>query len=171
MSARTSTERTIEAEVRAVIEGHRAFLDTECHCFTVVSDTRPGLRYSVFVAAVGETLTWECDHLVQMGVADQARASFVPCKHGALVARRLEREGLLRWDGKAWRPTQKARMLAHRVEVIDHEHGAPSNFQARCSCGWVSNVASLNRASAEDAAERHWKSYQPVEDAFQGLPT
>jgi hypothetical protein len=46
----------------------------------------------------------------------------VPCKHAALAARRLEREGVARWDDGSWRLRERAQvrgarlLLAHTVQ-------------------------------------------------------
>jgi hypothetical protein len=39
----------------------------------------------------------------------------VPCKHAALAARRLEREGLARWDDGTWRLRERAQVRGARL--------------------------------------------------------
>ena len=39
----------------------------------------------------------------------------IPCKHAALAARRLEREGLARWEDGSWRLRERAQVRAARL--------------------------------------------------------
>lgn len=100
----TTVESALAAEVRAVEEGHRARWDDSRRCYSVKSETDPLRSYDLCVEAVIPAtfpirpifLRFDCscpagEH------ADGMRP--VPCKHAALVARRLERERLARWDG------------------------------------------------------------------------
>ncbi|HYN18345.1 MAG TPA: SWIM zinc finger family protein, partial [Actinomycetes bacterium] len=56
----------------------------------------------------------------------------VPCKHAALAARRLEREGLARWDDGRWRLRDRAQvrgtqlLLARTVHRRPEPVGAPA---------------------------------------------
>lgn len=100
----TPQERTLAAEVRAVEEGHKARLAGDGKHFLVSSDTHPGVTYYVRVTAVAGTVVFECDHPTSLGFGVTSRTT-VPCKHAALAARRLEREGLLRWTAGRWEPT------------------------------------------------------------------
>lgn len=101
----TIVQRAIAAEVRAVEEGHHAFWSDQLACFTVKSDTRHGVTYQVrpaaIVAAPGApvSLRFSCSC-----IAGRTSRTLLPCKHGALVARRLERMGLAQFDGGTWRP-------------------------------------------------------------------
>ena len=106
-------QRALAAEARAVEEGHRAFVQ-EGGWVRVASDSRPGKHYRVDVAAgsVGALIAFSChpegagaysdDHLALSGLG------YPPCKHAAVAARRLEREGLAAWDAGAWLATDKA---------------------------------------------------------------
>lgn len=100
----TPGSRNLAAEVRAVEEGHQARLDDGD--VVVVSDTTTGKTYRVSTQAFGDLdlVTFRCrpegagaytdDHL-----ATAPRAGEVGCKHGALAARRLAREGRVTLDG------------------------------------------------------------------------
>lgn len=91
-------EYTLRAEARAVEEGHRA-IALEGDRFRVVSDTYFDVDYTVDPKAVpGHPLTLRCS--CPAGVKRVGRP--VPCKHAALVARRLEREGLVEWRHGLW---------------------------------------------------------------------
>lgn len=106
----TPAERNLAAEVRAVEEGHRALLNGRipvalpASFCNVVSDTKPGKRYQVRASAspAGPIIftcepqgrhAYEDDHLGLTG-----EPGIVCCKHAAVAARRLEREGLARLD-------------------------------------------------------------------------
>ncbi len=104
---RTPAERTIAAQVRAVEEGHQARLAGDGRHFLILSDSLPGVSYQVGVHAVGETVVFTCDCCTYRGAKDPARM-YVPDKHAARAALRLEREGLLSWAGDRWTPTPKA---------------------------------------------------------------
>lgn len=110
--------RTFQAELRAVEEGHRARRrePDDPTVYLVTSDTRPGdWTYTVHVdfgyvprderderGALAAAPTFSCDHLAVQGITHAMARSvgpgLAPCKHAAVVARRLEREGLIRWD-------------------------------------------------------------------------
>lgn len=102
------------AEMRAVEEGHRAILVDHSTdrvgyhgLFRVVSETWPDERWLVNVwvdHAPGTLVRTTCTC-----VSGQTRYQLpVPCKHGALVARRMEREGRAVWrDGLWWTPGTK----------------------------------------------------------------
>jgi len=109
----------LAAELRAVEDGHHAWAQPDGTILVKAESTRaprpegpppaaprlPGMdaqpptRYRVQVEGIE-------DGLVMLSCT--CRSGFhrsrmpVPCKHAALAARRLEREGLLRWDG-GWR--------------------------------------------------------------------
>lgn len=86
----------VRAEVRAVEEGHRAF-DNGDGTFRVVSDTREGVAYTVR-PVLGSTPKAMCLISCDCPAGRNARNRTCPCKHAALVGRRLEREGKLRFD-------------------------------------------------------------------------
>src|ERR671919_472846 len=76
----------LAAEIRAVEEGHNA---------RVLPDGSGGATRRI----AGGLLWFGCTCR-----SGQYRTSLpVPCKHAALAARRLEREGLARWDDGRWR--------------------------------------------------------------------
>lgn len=122
---RTPAERTLDAEVRAVEHGHHARLAGDGHHFHVRGEDHPDLTYSVNIKAVGETIVFTCDHAMVLGFTASPQRTFVPCQHAALCARRLEREGLLRWDGGRWLPTEKAYELGVERPVGDPFEGLP----------------------------------------------
>lgn len=99
----TVAERNVAAESRAVEDGHRAFVQ-DGGWVKVVSDTYDGKWYRVeFVTHIDGLISFDCrpdgpnayrdDHL-----AASSTPGSVPCKHAALAARRLEREGLANYD-------------------------------------------------------------------------
>lgn len=112
----TPAERNLAAEVRAVEEGHRAFMqnDGRRDWVKVVSDTHHGKSYRVDLLALlhGEPITFTCsphgaaaytdDHLVR-----QVEPGVAGCKHAALAARRLEREGKAELVGGRWVATSR----------------------------------------------------------------
>jgi hypothetical protein len=96
----TTAVGTINAEARAVEEGHHAFV-VEGGAIEVVSDSNPGVRYRLTYRGVGSYLVVSCS--CPAGSHGRSVAlGHLGCKHAALVARRLEREGLAHWDG-SWR--------------------------------------------------------------------
>lgn len=101
----TVPERNVGAESRAVEEGHRAQVQPG-GWVKVVSDTHGDIGkwfHVEFVTHIDGLISFSCrpegpkaykdDHL-----AASAAPGTVPCKHAALAARRLEREGLARYD-------------------------------------------------------------------------
>ena len=100
----TIVQRAIAAEVRAVEEGHHAFWNDRLACFTVKSDTTDAtyqIRPEAIVTAPGALVSLR---FVCTCIAGRTSRSLLPCKHGALVARRLERMGLAWFDSGTWRP-------------------------------------------------------------------
>lgn len=111
---RSVEQRTLAAEIRWVEEGHRARLAAgQPTRFVISSDTLPKVTYKLGVSIVGETVVFTCDHSTydrttcKQVDGRQPTRTFVPCKHGAGAARRLEREGLLRWEAGRWVGTAK----------------------------------------------------------------
>jgi hypothetical protein len=93
--------KAVAAEVRFVEEGHHTFATLE-GSYRVVSDTRPGVTYEVTIVAWTDLLRGLCN--CPAGTHSR-HGTEVPCKHTAGVFRRLEREGLARFDGRVWRDT------------------------------------------------------------------
>lgn len=115
MSTKTLAERSLDAEARAVEEGHHAILAGGC--MSVVSESTPGLHWLVkaFSLSAGEGIIFTC-HADDSGLAygrghlplESRQPGHVPCKHAALVARSCERAGLAKWVGGSWVATEKA---------------------------------------------------------------
>ena len=81
----------LAAEIRAVEEGHNARVMPDGSVL-VKAESHPG-NYRVII-----------------------RPSLpVPCKHAAVAARRLEREGLARWDDGLWRLRERAQVHGARL--------------------------------------------------------
>jgi SWIM zinc finger len=85
----------LAAEIRAVEEGHNARVMPD-GSILVKAESTPG-SYRVSIRGVD-------DGVLRFGCScrsGQYRTSLpIPCKHAALAARRMEREGLARWvDG------------------------------------------------------------------------
>lgn len=100
----TPAERNLAAEVRAVEEGHRAVVQ-EGGWVRVVSDVRTGKWYRVeFAGWRGMPVVFTCrpggDGAYQGDHRNTTGVGVTPCKHAALAARRLEREGLAHLDAE-----------------------------------------------------------------------
>lgn len=116
----------LRAEIRAVEQGHRALLVSgvqqgrkrSAHAvreklhdlswdridYSVVSNCRHQLRHTV-KAFLDDGLYRAARFQCSCEAGTHRVWAPIPCKHAALVARRLEREGLLVWDrGLWWRP-------------------------------------------------------------------
>lgn len=114
MTARKSESMIgLDAEARAVEEGHRAFVQPG-GSIKVVSDTQRDKSYNVtFEVEVGGFIHFYCDcrggecrpHLL------------IPCKHSALAGRRLEREGLAIWHNGQFEVTPN--LLSERTQEAD----------------------------------------------------
>lgn len=125
-------QKNLAAEVRAIEEGHRAVLQDD-GTILVVSDTHHGKAYRVrtLPCRAGETVTFLCEPEGDACYSDDHQTAqgtgVVPCKHAALLARRLEREGLVRlapWG--QWIATAKA-IAAPAVPIgYDPFDGLPS---------------------------------------------
>ena len=98
----TPAERNLAAETRAVEEGHRAISDG--YRYRIVSDTDPDKHYRVTPSAhaAGDFVSFSCspthDGAADHGYAYSGAPGTAGCKHAALAARRLEREGRARLD-------------------------------------------------------------------------
>lgn len=100
--------KAIEAEARAVTEGHHARFDADRGVYLVKSDSGPRtyeVSVSTIFGATPELAVIRFSCTCPAGTRGRGDKP-VPCKHAALVARRLEREGWATWDGQAtpWRP-------------------------------------------------------------------
>lgn len=114
----TTPEANIAAESRAVEDGHHALV-MPGGWVKVVSDTHHGKWYEVvFLGHIDGLILFVCrphgpnayrdDHLY----AASALPGRLPCKHAALAARRLEREGLAVYDAHGrWQVTELALSL------------------------------------------------------------
>jgi hypothetical protein len=108
--------RTLAAELRAVAEGHRAFLDRDHRgpFVKVVSDTVRGKWYRVTAhAAADQPIVFECEPRGTRAYEDDhlhatAQPGHLPCKHCGVAARRLERQGMAEYVDGAWVATLAA---------------------------------------------------------------
>lgn len=115
----------LAAELRAVEEGHHAWAQPDGSLLVKAEsgeaaadaiDAGRRMRYRVRVEGVE-------DDLVVLSCT--CRSGFhrarlpIPCKHAALAARRLEREGLLRWEG-GWRPRIPPRVARAGIPEPHH---------------------------------------------------
>lgn len=120
----TSEQANLAAEVRATEEGHHAWITSGA--MRVISDTTPGLWWNVTAAAThpGAGIVFHCcaengDPTVGHGNRWSRRPGRVTCKHAALSARRLEREGLAVWCHGLWIATEKAAVVGPVVGPVD----------------------------------------------------
>jgi len=87
----------LAAEVRAVEEGHNARVLPD-GSILVKAESHPG-SYRVSIRGIDQgVLRFGCT----CRSGEYRTALPVPCKHAALAARRLEREGLAGWDDGRW---------------------------------------------------------------------
>jgi hypothetical protein len=100
----------LACEERGLREGHRARV-LDDGTILVKASSGEG-SYQVWVGGVRDgLLVLRCS----CPSGDYRTRLAVPCKHAALAARRLEREGLVRWEGGGWRPRRppaRARAVA-----------------------------------------------------------
>jgi hypothetical protein len=100
----------LAAEIRAVEEGHNARVLPD-GSILVKAESNPG-SYRVYLRRVADGLLWfgcSCR-------SGQYRTALpVPCKHAAVAARRLEREGLARWEDGSWRLRERAQVRGARL--------------------------------------------------------
>jgi hypothetical protein len=100
----------LAAEIRAVEEGHNARVLPDGSVL-VKAESRPG-SYRVTLRGVD-------DGMLRFGCSCRSgeyRTSLpVPCKHAAVAARRLEREGLARWEDGSWRLRDRAQVRGARL--------------------------------------------------------
>jgi hypothetical protein len=119
-----AAETNLAAEVRAVEEGHHAF-DLGGDRFRVVSDTVDGKAYMVSTSAfrAGDLVQFTCSPEEVRGADHGPRHTANPgvtgCKHAALVARRLEREGVVVVDRRGmWQATRPVGAAAAAVAEL-----------------------------------------------------
>ena len=93
--------KAVAAECRFLEEGHHVFAQPE-GTYRVISDSLPGVTYTVTIVRWTDLLRGTCDC---KGGRNSRHGELVPCKHSAGVLRRLGRGGLATFDGHAWRAT------------------------------------------------------------------
>ena len=100
----------LAAEIRAVEVGHNARVLPDGSVL-VKAESRPG-SYRVTLRGID-------DGVLRFGCSCRSgeyRTSLrVPCKHAAVAARRLEREGLARWEDGSWRLRDRAQVHGARL--------------------------------------------------------
>jgi hypothetical protein len=108
--ARDHRAYALAAEIRAVEEGHNARVRPDGSVL-VKADSHPG-SYRVAIRGVAGGVVWfACSCR-----SGQYRTTLpVPCKHATLAARRLEREGLARWEDGTWRLRERAQVRGARL--------------------------------------------------------
>ena len=107
---RSTEQRTLDAEVRGVEEGHHVFVNAD-GTYKVVSEVT-GEALTVSAVFDRGVPVFSCDHEVVRRLGAQLPSvsevpGACPCKHAALVARRLEREGLIVNVDGLWSPTER----------------------------------------------------------------
>jgi hypothetical protein len=117
---RRIAELSAATEIRAAENHHQARMG-DAGTIRVTSDTTPGLEWIVraWTSGPGVGIVFECrpsDPGLAAGRGHMPHASRipgdVPCVHCATAARRMEREGLARWDGGLWVATPRACAVA-----------------------------------------------------------
>jgi hypothetical protein len=113
----------LAAEIRAVEEGHNARVMPD-GSILVKAESNPG-SYRVTIRGIDDgVLRFGCDCR-----SGQYRTALpVPCKHAALAARRLEREGLARWYDGSWRLRDRAQVRGARLLLARTVHHQPTLF-------------------------------------------
>jgi hypothetical protein len=117
----SAEERTLAAEVRAVERGSHARLAGDGTTMLVASESEPGVNRHVRVQAVGMVVTFTCS--CPYG---NNQPKTIPCVHSSCAARRLEREGLLRWESGRWVPGYKTPLTVVPDEPEDPFLGLPT---------------------------------------------
>jgi hypothetical protein len=112
----------LAAEIRAVEEGHNARVLPD-GSILVKAESHPG-SYRVVLRKLDEGYLWfgcSCR-------SGEYRTSLpIPCKHAALAARRLEREGLARWEDGTWRLRERAQVRGARLLLARTVQGRRTN--------------------------------------------
>jgi hypothetical protein len=118
----------LAAEIRAVEEGHNARVLPD-GSILVKAESHPG-SYRVTIRGLDHgILRFGCDCR-----SGQYRTALpVPCKHAALAARRLEREGLARWDDGSWRLRDRAQVRGARLLLARSVQHQPTLFSPAIS--------------------------------------
>lgn len=102
MTAAPDRAYALRAEIRAIEEGHKCWADTHGpDTYEVVSHEQPDVRYRLRTTHhfPGSVIRVSCTCPSGVHRAEVP----IPCKHAALVARRLERAGEAEWrDGWWW---------------------------------------------------------------------
>lgn len=116
---RQPESRNLRAEARAVEEGHHALVQPD-GSVKVVSDTVRGKWYRVEAIDTGLGVMFRCEPQGERAFEDDhlratSAPGVTPCKHAALAARRLEREGLAKLVDGLWFSTGPA----HRHTFVD----------------------------------------------------
>jgi hypothetical protein len=100
----------LAAEIRAVEEGHNARVLPD-GSILVKAESHPG-SYRVTIRGVDDgVLRFGCT----CRAGEYRTALPVPCKHAALAGRRLEREGLARWEDGSWRLPERVQARGARL--------------------------------------------------------
>ena len=114
----------LAAEIRAVEEGHNARVLPDGSVL-VKAESQPGSYRVVLRGIAGGVLRFGCSCR-----SGEYRTSLpVPCKHAALAARRLEREGLARWEDGSWRLRERAQVRGARLllaRTVDRPRPVPA---------------------------------------------
>lgn len=100
----------LAAEIRAVEEGHNARVLPD-GSILVKAESHPGSYRVSIRGMVDGVLRFGCT----CRSGEYRSALPVPCKHAALAARRLEREGLARWEDGSWRLRERAQVHGARL--------------------------------------------------------
>jgi|SRR5262245_86800 len=131
MEITTTEDRSFAAELRAVEEGHRAFLghDAKGSFVRIVSDilghTGKAWIVRTVTAGPGQPVLFDCDPQGQTRDGHRHIATTdgrTTCKHMALAARRLVREGL----ATAVTPGAHGDIVTRDTRYLATEKGAPA---------------------------------------------
>jgi hypothetical protein len=110
----------LAAEIRAVEEGHNARVLPDGSILVKAESHAGSYRVSIRDIADG-ALRFGCTCR-----SGEHRAWLpVPCKHAALAGRRLEREGLARWEEGTWRLRERAQVRGARLLLAETARPGP----------------------------------------------
>ncbi len=120
--------RNLAAECRAVESGNHARLAADGTALLVVSESDPGRSRRVTASgAAGAPVMFGCD--CPWGEYNSPTHGLAGCRHMATAARRLEREGLIRFDGMLWVATPKDDAANFHPTIPDDPfEGLPKGF-------------------------------------------